>query len=320
MSYRLGNKGAHMVNGNTVTCEDCNKTYVSQKRLENHKCNYCKSCCKIFSSQQKLQNHQCKTDLQCIKCMKIFTKQPRLDKHRCTYCGICRNLFTSYQKLKQHKCKNSRLDGADKSECNIEHLDVKPNTVQNTTIRQSLTQPVSSSGGNNHTQHRFPVFPHAHKSEIRNEHVLPESANTKINAHNPNQTHNVKSYTQTSETHALHTEKDIQQQDLCYQSTEHQSFAFHPLTFEYQKTVARKINLPVMHVHQFYPGTTLDEPTQIQNIRGDGNCFFRCISYLLSGSEEFHQTVRNAVVNHMVSLGSQMSRILQPNTTVQQYL
>ena len=35
--------------------------------------------------------------------------------------------------------------------------------------------------------------------------------------------------------------------------------------------------------------------------KGDGNCFFRAISFLLTGSECQHIHVRNVVVKHMIS-------------------
>ncbi len=34
-------------------------------------------------------------------------------------------------------------------------------------------------------------------------------------------------------------------------------------------------------------------------VRGDGNCFYRCISVQLYGTEERHLDVRNSVVDHL---------------------
>lgn len=39
----------------------------------------------------------------------------------------------------------------------------------------------------------------------------------------------------------------------------------------------------------------------IVKITGDGNCFFRAISYLLYGSESNHETIRKSVVEHISS-------------------
>ena len=38
----------------------------------------------------------------------------------------------------------------------------------------------------------------------------------------------------------------------------------------------------------------------VHTVDGDGNCFFRSISYLLLGSEAKHDVVRNAVCNYII--------------------
>ena len=35
------------------------------------------------------------------------------------------------------------------------------------------------------------------------------------------------------------------------------------------------------------------------SVIGDGNCYFRCISKYLFGTEEFHSTIRKEVVNEI---------------------
>ena len=42
-------------------------------------------------------------------------------------------------------------------------------------------------------------------------------------------------------------------------------------------------------------------PKKTKEIVGDGNCFFRCISYAIAGTERHHISVRNLVVDHMVN-------------------
>ena len=59
-SYLLGNKGAHIYNGNGMfQCAQCKKRYKSTSTLENHKCSYCKKCLKVYSSYQKYLQHKC---------------------------------------------------------------------------------------------------------------------------------------------------------------------------------------------------------------------------------------------------------------------
>ena len=43
----------------------------------------------------------------------------------------------------------------------------------------------------------------------------------------------------------------------------------------------------------------LTRPNRTKRISGDGNCLFRCFSYVVTGSQEHYQAVRAAVVAHM---------------------
>ena len=49
---------------------------------------------------------------------------------------------------------------------------------------------------------------------------------------------------------------------------------------------------------------TDDKPTctsrwKMVKITGDGNCFYRCISYHIYGNEEHHKEIRNRVIDHL---------------------
>lgn len=48
-----------------------------------------------------------------------------------------------------------------------------------------------------------------------------------------------------------------------------------------------------------YNNTSLGPPCQTSVMKGDGNCFFRAISHVISGSEENHRKFRLAVVKYM---------------------
>ena len=47
------------------------------------------------------------------------------------------------------------------------------------------------------------------------------------------------------------------------------------------------------------PDVTLTRPRTVKRIQGDGNCLFRCISYLVTGSEEQHGRVREVILDHL---------------------
>ena len=47
----------------------------------------------------------------------------------------------------------------------------------------------------------------------------------------------------------------------------------------------------------------LTVPASVRSIKGDGNCFFRSISYVITGCEEQHESVRRAILIHMRAFG-----------------
>ena len=84
---------------------------------------------------------------------------------------------------------------------------------------------------------------------------------------------------------------------------------FHPFSLYMRKQVATTENMDVGRKHGLglrvdalrYHGTG-EQCTgnfQVKTVDGDGNCFFRPISYLLLGSETKHDVVRNAVYNYI---------------------
>ena len=62
MMYLLGNKGAHIYNGNIFSCSACGQSYKSEKTLQNHKCPHCQSCKKTFSTWQRYTSHKCHSE------------------------------------------------------------------------------------------------------------------------------------------------------------------------------------------------------------------------------------------------------------------
>jgi len=67
----------------------------------------------------------------------------------------------------------------------------------------------------------------------------------------------------------------------------------------------------------FTSSQELTQPWRIYNIRGDGNCYFRVISFILTGVESNHLVVRDRVVRHMESaaIGSKLEGYLNKNVT-----
>lgn len=57
------------------------------------------------------------------------------------------------------------------------------------------------------------------------------------------------------------------------------------------------------------------KPKRVHRCLGDGNCFFRAVSFFLSGSEEYHAILRNHIVTHMTThCNSQLQKYLNEAT------
>ena len=72
------------------------------------------------------------------------------------------------------------------------------------------------------------------------------------------------------------------------------------------------------------PNVSLTSPLTTKSILGDGNCLFRTLSYIITGSEKQHMLIRQAIVQHMRSIsallwGSHISNIRYPSG-IEQYI
>lgn len=84
-------------------------------------------------------------------------------------------------------------------------------------------------------------------------------------------------------------------------SEEHPRRYFKPVPGCQRRTMAEALSLTVHKQISMGKQSELKAPRRIHRTKGDGNCFFRCISHLLTGSEEQHSMVRDVVVTHMSS-------------------
>ena len=72
---------------------------------------------------------------------------------------------------------------------------------------------------------------------------------------------------------------------------------FSPLTLEFQKIICNQLGLVKSHLNSCVLSAecaVIGKPNDVKQIKGDGNCFFRAISYALSGSENSHMKLRIA--------------------------
>jgi len=67
------------------------------------------------------------------------------------------------------------------------------------------------------------------------------------------------------------------------------------------KNIARALELTYEKAVYFSLSEELTRPRRIHITRGDGNCYFRALSFILRGAENQHVVVRDRVVCHMQS-------------------
>ena len=71
------------------------------------------------------------------------------------------------------------------------------------------------------------------------------------------------------------------------------------------------------------PDVDLKRPDRLKSIKADGNCLFRtCSSFILTGSENQHMTVRQAILDHMVRIAHLLlfHLINGSHTSIQSYI
>ena len=81
-----------------------------------------------------------------------------------------------------------------------------------------------------------------------------------------------------------------------------------PITTEWQKEKCYLLEIQfnqTIDQHSTMAGKKLRdfEPWECDTIEADGNCLFRCLSKLISGSEEYHSKVRGEICRYMLSDG-----------------
>ncbi|XP_055956955.1 uncharacterized protein LOC126820662 [Patella vulgata] len=89
--------------------------------------------------------------------------------------------------------------------------------------------------------------------------------------------------------------------DVFLSHVETSNFFFHTLGLDEQIRICTQLNI-VNRLDSNYSNRNrcpINQPSQIKSITGDGNCYFRSVSYAISGTEVNHRIVRLAVVNHL---------------------
>lgn len=94
---------------------------------------------------------------------------------------------------------------------------------------------------------------------------------------------------------------------------------FNPLTISRRKRLSITLGLTFENVVFYGRTRDLEEPRRTYKTKGDGNCYFRAISYILTGTEDNHILLRDKVVQHMnTGITKQLKDYL--NQDVEEYI
>ena len=79
-------------------------------------------------------------------------------------------------------------------------------------------------------------------------------------------------------------------------------YIFNPIDENAQRFLCSLVDLPLIFPHARKISKPLNKPIKLYNIIGDGNCLFRALSYIITGRQIYHMTVRHKILEHMRSI------------------
>ena len=101
-------------------------------------------------------------------------------------------------------------------------------------------------------------------------------------------------------------------------------FRFNPVNEEWQRNSCAIMGLQFVAASGLNTGgpeVILTRPRIIHSIQGDGNCLFRTLSFIITGSEEQHTLVREAILHHMLQIAHFMlSHLIIGHSSVSEYI
>jgi hypothetical protein len=114
-------------------CDNCNKSWITEKGLNNHKCKegkqeayeqICNDCKKTFKSEKKYTSHACKPkqskgDYKCSQCNAEYKTEKGLENHKCIpkfnkTCDDCKKNYRTEKGFNDHKCEKLECDKCSK--------------------------------------------------------------------------------------------------------------------------------------------------------------------------------------------------------------
>ena len=98
-------------------------------------------------------------------------------------------------------------------------------------------------------------------------------------------------------------------------------FKYNPVDEDWRQRTCRVLGLRYEGPNGVTPGGTevcLTKPVSLKRIAGDGNCFYRSISFIITGSQSQRLAVRQAIVDQMRIIGDRL--IGDPTIGIERYI
>lgn len=112
--------------------------------------------------------------------------------------------------------------------------------------------------------------------------------------------------------------------DLIFVGQEQFQFSYIPLNSNLKKDLCQKLNVPYICMENStdiqHSISCMTTPRLERQILGDGNCFFRVVSFSLTNSEDFHNVIRNAVCQHMLEYKELFQQFLNNEQSVESHI
>ena len=91
-------------------------------------------------------------------------------------------------------------------------------------------------------------------------------------------------------------------EEIMIEKSEKNVYKIMPITKERRKEISSQLTLTYVSAPQI-SSITSDKPPQMSTeICGDGNCFFRAVSFILTGTEDNYGQLRNLTASHLKNM------------------
>ncbi|XP_038064734.1 uncharacterized protein LOC119735105 [Patiria miniata] len=235
--------------------------------------------------------------MECHSCHKTYKGAKTLQNHKCTWCSDCNRIYSSYQRLQHHKCNphtSSKTPHVSYAAA-VKSQGSNPRKLPTTAVDSFSSQ---STHPDDQSQLSQQISTHPDdQSQLSQQISTHPDDQSQLSQQITTGTKHVSS---PLAKHTINHDSQTQLESVSFQGRSQRSFAFHRIDVGLQMRLCQQLSLPLVSIlPECNLAHSAGKPASIAPIIGDGNCFFRTLSYLVTGSERFHGELRSLVVSHM---------------------